>query len=35
MATATILRMPEQSVRGLVGLTTVLLGGVALWKLLA
>ncbi len=35
MATATILRMPEQSVRGLVGLTTVLLGGVALWKLVA
>jgi hypothetical protein len=35
MATATILRMPEKSVRGLVGLTTVLLGGVALWKLLA
>jgi len=35
MATATILRMPEQSVRGLVGLTTVLLGGLALWKLVA
>jgi len=35
MATATILRMPEKSVRGLVGLTTVLLGAVALWKLLA
>lgn len=35
MATATILRMPEQSVRGLVGLTTVLLGGLALWKLFA
>jgi len=34
MATATILRMPEKSVRGLVGLTTCLLGGVALWKLI-
>jgi uncharacterized membrane protein YfcA len=35
MATATILRTPEHAVRGLVGLTTVLLGGVTLWKLLA
>jgi uncharacterized membrane protein YfcA len=35
MATATVLRTPEHAVRGLVGVTTVLLGGVTLWKLLA
>ena len=35
MATATVLRTPEHAVRGLVGVTTCLLGCVALWKLLA
>jgi hypothetical protein len=34
MATATILRTPEHSVRGLVGVTTCLLGCIALWKLI-
>ena len=34
MATATILRTPEHSVRGLVGFTTCLLGLVVLWKLI-
>jgi uncharacterized protein len=34
MATATVLRTPEHAVRGLVGITTCLLGCVALWKLI-
>jgi len=34
MATATILRTPEHSSARLVGLTTCLLGLVALWKLI-
>jgi hypothetical protein len=34
MATATVLRTPEHTVRGLVGVTTCLLGCVALWKLI-
>jgi hypothetical protein len=33
MATATVRRTPEHTVRGLVGITTCLLGCVALWKL--